>query len=286
MPEISYEEERERLIRENAEFLLSLGIEKPAPKKTVKRRVKSKDEDDYAPKRDLSTRKRSKPVSYRDDAYNAEYSRKKPKTKKGGSAARRENPGRRIVSGRVYDSALGRTCHQCRQKTMDKQIACSNDHCTQSMDYRCLLNRYDEDANTLDHSTWTCPKCREICNCSFCMKKRGRAPTGQLSTFIKINGIDAAKRAISAEKISDNVLYPPKPVRHGRTFEGIDMASDYDSDDDVVESGRKPTRASQRLSNKDVRQKISESVRGSQDDLEWTGWSDCPRNINCIVLIE
>ncbi|KAJ2815306.1 hypothetical protein IWW50_006865, partial [Coemansia erecta] len=215
----SYEEERERQVRENAEFLASLGLEKhnvkPAPKKRVK--AKNEDEDSYAPKREFNTRKRSKPISYFDDEYTytaRSYSKKKKKSSTGGLGIRRANPGRRIVGGRVYDSEKGHTCHQCRQKTMDNKIACANDHCTLMMDYKCLLNRYNEDANELDHDTWTCPKCRGICNCSFCMKKRGRAPTGQLATFIKLNGVEAAKQAIGAKKISSNVLYPPAPVRH------------------------------------------------------------------------
>lgn len=40
---------------------------------------------------------------------------------------RTTNPGVRVVSGRVYDSERGSTCHQCRQKTMDDKVQCTGD---------------------------------------------------------------------------------------------------------------------------------------------------------------
>ncbi|KAJ1730294.1 hypothetical protein LPJ61_003086, partial [Coemansia biformis] len=216
----SYEEERERQIRENAEFLASLGIEKLAPPESRAPRAKrttgcerddDDDDGDYAPRRDFGIRKRSKTVSYRDDDCYASMAPERKLTRgkstpRTGRKARRENPGRRVIGGRIYDSTLGKTCHQCRQKTTDRKIACSNADCTQAMDYKCLLNRYNEDADIIDQLLWTCPKCRGICNCSFCMKKRGKLPTGQLAKFIKLNGIEAAKEAIMTDHISDTVL--------------------------------------------------------------------------------
>ncbi|KAJ1830039.1 hypothetical protein IWW55_004066, partial [Coemansia sp. RSA 2706] len=296
----TYEEERERQIRENAEFLASLGIEKLAPVKRAapRKRVKDSDEEDYAPKRDFGIRARAKSVSYRDDDYYQAIIPKRRKThkpKRGGSGLRRSNPGRRIVGNRIYDSAKGATCHQCRQKTLDKKIACSNDDCTLMMDHKCLLNRYSENSEELDHSTWTCPKCRNICNCSFCRKKLGLLPTGQLSTFIKLNGIDAAKKAINAEKISDTVLFPSPPMRGKLSrrytlmdeldFEGRELVDTDESDGEAASDGgsrpaRRPTRTSKRLANSDVLERLTASIRITEDDLEWNGWSDCPRRIN------
>ncbi|OAY65560.1 Cell division cycle-associated 7-like protein [Ananas comosus] len=49
--------------------------------------------------------------------------------------------------------------------------------------------RYGENAEemaVLDN--WSCPKCRGICNCSFCMKKRGHKPTGILVHAAKATG--------------------------------------------------------------------------------------------------
>ncbi|GAA6043482.1 hypothetical protein JCM8097_000733 [Rhodosporidiobolus ruineniae] len=49
---------------------------------------------------------------------------------------------------------------------------------------RCLQNRYSESASTIISSgaasTWRCPSCRGICNCSKCRKKDGLESTGPL----------------------------------------------------------------------------------------------------------
>ncbi|KAJ2799443.1 hypothetical protein H4R20_004436 [Coemansia guatemalensis] len=314
----SYEEERERQIRENAEFLASLGIEKlivnqkpAAPRKRAVER--DGDNDDYRPSRDFGIRKRAKTISYRENDYYqaATPSKKKYSKSKSGSAKRRADAGHRIIGGRVYDSQLGKTCHQCRQKTMDQKIACSNPSCNLMMDYKCLINRYNEDANIIDHSEWTCPKCRDICNCSFCMKKRGKRPTGQLSTFIKLNGVEAAKKAMMTDEISSTVIFPMAPRRHRNSLDGLDCFDEFSSDDDSDETLTKdnlltrsvPTRQSKRLTKSNVREKLAASVKLDLDqdsDLDlydtdtdeaaaydniWHGWQDCPLEINCIVLI-
>ncbi|KAJ2081514.1 hypothetical protein H4R24_002287 [Coemansia sp. RSA 988] len=314
----SYEEERERQIRENAEFLASLGIEKlvvtqkpAAPRKRVLER--DGENDDYRPTRDFGIRKRAKTISYRENDYylTATPPKKKISKSNNGSVKRRADAGHRVVGGRVYDSQLGKTCHQCRQKTMDQKIACSNPPCTLMMDYRCLLNRYNEDANTIDHSEWTCPKCRNICNCSFCMKKRGKRPTGQLSTFIKVNGIEVAKKTIMTAEISSTVIFPMAPRRHRNSLDGLDCFAGFSSDDDSDDTLTKdnpltrsvPTRQSKRLTKSNVREKLAASVKlalGPDSDLDlydsdsdgaagydniWYGWQACPVNINCIVLI-
>jgi len=35
---------------------------------------------------------------------------------------------------------------------------------------------------------WSCPMCRDICNCSFCRKKAGKAPLGQISEMARRKG--------------------------------------------------------------------------------------------------
>lgn len=51
-------------------------------------------------------------------------------------------------------------------------------NCPIMMCFRCLPNRYGQNVfEQLEHA-WECPKCLGTCNCSFCMKARGRAPTG------------------------------------------------------------------------------------------------------------
>lgn len=76
---------------------------------------------------------------------------------------RKSNPGRRIQSGRIYDSSLGKTCHWCRQKTVEHHVKCRE--CTINYCGPCLTNRNGE--NVLEELAegvrWLCPKCRNGC---------------------------------------------------------------------------------------------------------------------------
>ncbi|XP_024978215.1 uncharacterized protein LOC112515558 isoform X2 [Cynara cardunculus var. scolymus] len=109
---------------------------------------------------------------------------------------RNKSPGVRVIHGRVYDSQNGTTCHQCRQKTCVVSVNCKNQArakpCTLKYCYTCLLNRYGEkaeDVALLDE--WNCPRCRDVCNCSICMKKRGHQPTGMLVQMAKAGGFSS-----------------------------------------------------------------------------------------------
>ncbi|CAN6445726.1 unnamed protein product [Victoria cruziana] len=109
---------------------------------------------------------------------------------------RTKDPGVRIVGGRIYDSQNGRTCHQCRQKTMDLTASCKNvpknKPCPIRFCFKCLLNRYGEVAEEINGmDSWNCPKCRGICNCSLCMKKKGENPTGILVHTAKATGFSS-----------------------------------------------------------------------------------------------
>ncbi|XP_019452996.1 PREDICTED: uncharacterized protein LOC109354749 isoform X1 [Lupinus angustifolius] len=106
---------------------------------------------------------------------------------------RTTNPGIRIIGNRIYDSANGKTCHQCRQKTTDFAASCKNERkgkpCPIKFCQKCLFNRYGEEAEQVDLlSDWKCPKCRGKCNCSCCRKKQGLVPTGQLVKTAKASG--------------------------------------------------------------------------------------------------
>ncbi|RAL40171.1 hypothetical protein DM860_008311 [Cuscuta australis] len=88
---------------------------------------------------------------------------------------------------RIYDPVTGKTCHQCRQKTLGLRTHCS--HCNMIQGQfcgDCLFMRYGEhvlEAN--QNPDWRCPVCRGICNCSLCRQAKGWAPTGAL--YRKIN---------------------------------------------------------------------------------------------------
>nr|GEV20219.1 zinc-finger domain of monoamine-oxidase A repressor R1 [Tanacetum cinerariifolium] len=104
---------------------------------------------------------------------------------------RNKSPGVRCIGGRIYDSENGKTCHQCRQKTLDMCVGCTNvmankKKCTLHWCKACLFNRYTEIAEeAVELGNWICPRCRDKCNCSFCMKKRGLLPTGVLVRTVK-----------------------------------------------------------------------------------------------------
>ncbi|CAL5370803.1 unnamed protein product [Camellia sinensis] len=119
-------------------------------------------------------------------------------------AKRTKCPGVRLVGGRIYDSQNGKTCHQCRQKTMDFTASCKNlkmdKPCTIKFCHKCLLNRYGEKAEEMAGlEDWNCPKCRGICNCSFCMKKRGHRPTGILVHTAKATGFSSVSELLNVK---------------------------------------------------------------------------------------
>ncbi|KAM6131554.1 cell division cycle-associated protein 7 [Phoenicopterus ruber ruber] len=95
---------------------------------------------------------------------------------------------------KVYNRAMGSTCHQCRQKTIDTKTNCRNPDCVGVRGQfcgPCLRNRYGEDVRTaLLDPTWRCPPCRGICNCSFCRQRDGRCATGVLVYLAKYHGYD------------------------------------------------------------------------------------------------
>ncbi|KAG0463378.1 hypothetical protein HPP92_019447 [Vanilla planifolia] len=83
---------------------------------------------------------------------------------------------------RIYDHVVGKTCHQCRQKTLGHHTSCSKCNMVQGQFCGdCLYMRYGENVLEVEENTsWICPVCRGICNCSICRVKKGWLPTGPL----------------------------------------------------------------------------------------------------------
>eukprot|EP00899_Mesostigma_viride_P016522 jgi/Mesvir1/24871/Mv22104-RA.1 len=84
---------------------------------------------------------------------------------------------------RIYDPVNGKTCHQCRQKTLGLRTECSECRSLQGCFCGdCIYMRYGENVKEiLAAATWVCPVCRDICNCSICRpRKKGWPATGQL----------------------------------------------------------------------------------------------------------
>ncbi|KAL5708125.1 hypothetical protein ACHQM5_018953 [Ranunculus cassubicifolius] len=84
---------------------------------------------------------------------------------------------------RVYDQVKGKTCHQCRQKTLGHRTCCIQ--CNPSVQGQfcgdCLYIRYGENVLEANQNpNWICPPCRGICNCSLCRHANGWLPTGAI----------------------------------------------------------------------------------------------------------
>ena len=138
-----------------------------------------------------------------------------------GRKRRTTNPGVRVVSGRVYDSERGSTCHQCRQKTMDDKVQCTGEAagagkggrggegrlCTVRFCRTCLKNRYGEDVDAARQTgTWRCPVCRDVCNCSQHQKKRGLDPTGILALLARSAGASSVADLLRMDPLATRMM--------------------------------------------------------------------------------
>lgn len=116
---------------------------------------------------------------------------------------------------RIYDSVKGKTCHQCRQKTLGHRTHCSECNMVQGQFCGdCLYMRYGEHVlEALDNPNWICPVCRGICNCSLCRQAKGWCPTGPLYKKISSLGfksvahylIQTRRAQTTLENIPDTV---------------------------------------------------------------------------------
>ncbi|KMT08750.1 hypothetical protein BVRB_6g134760 [Beta vulgaris subsp. vulgaris] len=148
--------------------------------------------------------------------------------------------GYRADGTRIYDQVIGKTCHQCRQKTLGLRTHCCKCNLVQGQFCGdCLYARYGEhvvEAN--QNPDWICPPCRGICNCSLCRHGRGWAPTGSLYKRIKNLGFKsvahyliATKRAPpESEKTSD----ASQSAKRCLPFEGMQLPDNNGSEDKAL----------------------------------------------------
>ncbi|OEL35470.1 Cell division cycle-associated 7-like protein [Dichanthelium oligosanthes] len=147
-------------------------------------------------------------------------------------------PGVRVVGRRIYDPENGKTCHQCRQKTTDFAAACKQvkkkGPCPIKYCRKCLLNRYGENAEeAAGKEDWICPKCRGICNCSFCRKKKGEMPTGIMAHIAKASGCTSVHDLL--EKGSEVVAAAQAILKvNGSDKQGTRSSRETDAADEVA----------------------------------------------------
>ena len=51
--------------------------------------------------------------------------------------------------------------------------------------------------------TWVCPPCKGYCNCSVCLSKKGKAPTGVLHPFARDRGFHSVKDYLARSVLFD-----------------------------------------------------------------------------------
>ncbi|EOA34874.1 hypothetical protein CARUB_v10022456mg [Capsella rubella] len=184
------------------------------------------------------------------------------------TSKRTTNPGVRVIGGRIYDSSNGKTCHQCRQKTMDFVASCKamkkDKLCTINFCHKCLINRYGENAEEVAKlDDWMCPQCRGICNCSFCRKKRGLNPTGILAHKAKASGLASVSELLEVEG-SVNFAYQKKPK--------LDVDSTEDScgnNDSVLETDFKVADVSKEKTKVVGKSKTAKATDNLEEEIQF-----------------
>ncbi|KAJ8764421.1 hypothetical protein K2173_006161 [Erythroxylum novogranatense] len=211
-----YERSREERIKENLERMqklglkdLSLNLKALSSRRTAPRKSPSSIKLSTPLQSDLPLRRSSRlqsatPVCYsevvltkrEDDYVNLERGKPEIYTEEHEKLlGNTDRPWTLFVDGyrsdgtRIYDQVKGKTCHQCRQKTLGYRTHCCKCNMVQGQFCGdCLYMRYGEHVlEALENPYWLCPVCRGICNCSLCRQAKGWPATGQL--YKKISGL-------------------------------------------------------------------------------------------------
>ncbi|XP_059624704.1 uncharacterized protein LOC132267581 [Cornus florida] len=130
---------------------------------------------------------------------------------------------------RIYDQVIGKTCHQCRQKTLGHHTHCSKCNLVQGQFCGdCLYMRYGEHVlEAKQNPNWLCPACRGICNCSLCRQAKGWPPTGSLYRKISQLGFKSVAHYLiqthRAQTIPGKIPGTNLPVSAKRSLPFSDM---------------------------------------------------------------
>ncbi|KAM7516585.1 hypothetical protein LguiA_006168 [Lonicera macranthoides] len=125
---------------------------------------------------------------------------------------------------RIYDPVRGKTCHQCRQKTLGHRTNCCKCSMVQGQFCGdCLYMRYGENVLEANQNPdWICPPCRGICNCSLCRQAKGWPPTGTLYRKISCLGFKSVAHYLIQTKRAnadlENISSNKKPASAKRSL--------------------------------------------------------------------
>lgn len=130
---------------------------------------------------------------------------------------------------RIYDQVKGKTCHQCRQKTLGYHTSCIKCNLVQGQFCGdCLYMRYGE--NILEvkkNPSWICPVCRGICNCSLCRIKKGWAPTGPMYKKVRNLGYKSVAHYLiltRQDNLTNNKTTEPNSPKNSQNSIDTDLA--------------------------------------------------------------
>lgn len=113
---------------------------------------------------------------------------------------------------RLYDPVNGTSCHQCRQKTIQKHTYCSKCRSGQGqLCGDCLYTRYGENlSEAVKNLSWLCPGCRGICNCSRCRRAKGWPPVTILYSKVIESGFKSVAHYLILTRCGGNKPQEPE----------------------------------------------------------------------------
>lgn len=142
----------------------------------------------------------------------------------------------------IYDPINGKTCHQCRQKTLGHRTHCSKCQLLRGQFCgNCLFTRYGENIlETSKNPNWICPVCRGICNCSLCRIKKGLVPTGILYKKVVNLGYKSVAHYLIQTQQQQTISGDLNPSKSTSAEDSSCVLNDeYDTNNDLEENKSK-----------------------------------------------
>ncbi|CAO2815135.1 unnamed protein product [Amaranthus hypochondriacus] len=171
----------------------------------------------------------------------------------------------------------GTPCHQCRQKTLGKLTYCGKCKSAQGqLCGDCLYTRYGENVlEAVQNPAWSCPACRDICNCSRCRRTKGWQPINIPHSKVTAAGFKSVAHYIILTRRSG-----AKPMDLHEESVVIDLTeekptapqppegSDYSADSSEYDSGDSDSDDESKHSKKNKDQSAQNQVGTAEGSIE------------------